>query len=48
VEACDIIGVRVLDHIILGEDNHFSFAQEGLLKKVGVDLVSALKGVNNT
>ncbi|MBA7545926.1 hypothetical protein ES705_38308 [subsurface metagenome] len=48
VEACDIIGVRVLDHIILGEDNHFSFAQEGLLKKVGVDLVSALKGVSNT
>ena len=48
VEACDIIGVRVLDHIILGEDNHFSFAQEGLLKKVGVDLVSTLKGVSNT
>jgi DNA repair protein RadC len=33
VEACNIIGVKVLDHIILGEDNHFSFAQEGLLRK---------------
>ncbi|TFB09247.1 JAB domain-containing protein [Candidatus Atribacteria bacterium MT.SAG.1] len=33
VEACNIIGVKVLDHIILGEDNHFSFAQEGLLHK---------------
>lgn len=48
VEACNIIGVRVLDHIILGEDNHFSFAQEGLLKKVGADLVPTLKGVSNT
>ena len=48
VEACNIIGVRVLDHIILGEDNYTSFAQEGLLKKVGADLVSALKGVSNT
>lgn len=33
VKACNIIGVKVLDHIILGEDNHFSFAQEGLLHK---------------
>jgi len=33
VEACNIIGVRVLDHIILGEDNYTSFAQEGLLHK---------------
>ena len=48
VEACKIIGVRVLDHIILGEDNYTSFAQEGLLKKVGADLVSTLKGVSNT
>jgi DNA repair protein RadC len=48
VDACDLIGVKVLDHIILGEDNYTSFAQEGLLKKVGADLVSALKGVSNT
>jgi len=46
-EACDLIGVKVLDHIILGDDNYTSFAQEGLLKKVGADLVSALKGVSN-
>ena len=48
VEACNIIGVKVLDHIILGEDNYTSFAQEGLLKKVGADLISTLKGVSNT
>jgi len=47
VDVCELVGVKVLDHIILGEDNHFSFAQEGLLKKVRVDLVPALKGVRN-
>ena len=31
--ACELVGVKVLDHIILGEDNYFSFAQEGLLYK---------------
>ena len=45
--ACELVGVKVLDHIILGEDNYFSFAQEGLLKKAGADLVSTLKGVSN-
>jgi len=45
--ACEWVGVKVLDHIILGENNYFSFAQEGLLKKVGVDFISALKGVSN-
>lgn len=33
VEACNLIGVKVLDHIILGDDNYTSFAQEGLLYK---------------
>jgi DNA repair protein RadC len=30
--ACKLVGIKVLDHIILGEDNYTSFAQEGLLK----------------
>ena len=47
VGVCELVGVKVLDHIILGEDNYFSFAQEGLLKKAGADLVSTLKGVSN-
>ena len=46
--ACELVGVKVLDHIILGEDNYFSFAQGGLLKKVGTDPLFALKGVSNT
>jgi DNA repair protein RadC len=44
VSACELVGVKVLDHIILGEDDYFSFAQEGLLKKVGIDFMSVLKG----
>ena len=44
MSACELVGVKVLDHLILGEDDYFSFAQEGLLKKVGIDFVSALKG----
>ena len=31
VKACDMIGVKVLDHIILGDGNYTSFAQERLL-----------------
>jgi len=44
VSACELVGIKVLDHIILGEDDYFSFAQEGLLKKVGIDFMSVLKG----
>jgi|TARA_R100000501_G_scaffold16441_1_gene29949 DNA repair protein RadC len=28
-----ILGIPVLDHVIIGEDRYFSFADEGLLKK---------------
>jgi DNA repair protein RadC len=31
-EAGKILGIRVLDHIILGEDDYFSFADSGLLQ----------------
>ncbi len=32
VQAGKILRVKVLDHIIIGNDNHFSFADEGELK----------------
>jgi len=34
VEACNLVGVKVLDHIIIGKtkEKYFSFAKEGLLK----------------
>ena len=30
-KACDLIGIPLLDHIIIGEDEYFSFKGEGLL-----------------
>jgi DNA repair protein RadC len=30
-QACELIGIQVLDHIIIGEEGYFSFAREGLL-----------------
>ncbi|MGB9877234.1 MAG: RadC family protein [bacterium] len=34
VQACELVGVKVLDHIIIGKtkERYFSFAKEGLLK----------------
>ncbi|MEF3245335.1 MAG: DNA repair protein RadC [Caldisericaceae bacterium] len=33
-EACEIVGIKVLDHIIIGknQEDYFSFAKQGLLK----------------
>jgi DNA repair protein RadC len=30
-EAGKILGIRVLDHIVIGDDDYFSFADSGLL-----------------
>jgi DNA repair protein RadC len=31
VDAGKIIGIQVLDHIILGSERHYSFADDGML-----------------
>jgi RadC-like JAB domain len=33
VQAGKLLGVEVLDHIIVGEEKYFSFADEGLLDR---------------
>lgn len=35
----EIIQIRVLDHIIIGGNRYFSFADEGLIKKYGLDFL---------
>lgn len=30
-QACDIVGIKVLDHIIIGEKSHFSFVDQKML-----------------
>jgi DNA repair protein RadC len=37
VAAGNVLGIRVLDHVILGEDRYVSFADEGWLKGQGSD-----------
>ncbi len=34
LKAGKIIGIRVLDHVILGQDDYFSFADSGLLREM--------------
>ncbi|MCI0511607.1 DNA repair protein RadC [candidate division KSB1 bacterium] len=31
--ACEVIGIRVLDHLIIGKDTYYSFADAGALSK---------------
>lgn len=31
VKACDLMGIPLWDHVIVGDGEHFSFADEGLL-----------------
>lgn len=35
VEAARVVGIRILDHIIVGEDGHFSFLDAGLMHRGG-------------
>jgi len=35
ISASDMVGIRVLDHIILGENTYFSFLKKGLIKERG-------------
>ncbi len=32
IKACNLVGVRVLDHIIIGNDDYISLVDEGLIK----------------
>lgn len=33
ISACKLVGLRVLDHIILGDNNYYSFLNEGLIEE---------------
>lgn len=40
IAACHPIGIRILDHIIVGEAGHFSFADTGLLDELCMDTLA--------
>ena len=33
VIACEIVGIQVLDHVIIGKEGYYSFADDGLMKR---------------
>jgi len=33
ISACEVVGIRVLDHVILGDDRYYSFFNEGLIRE---------------
>jgi DNA repair protein RadC len=33
ISACELVGIRVLDHVILGDNRYYSFYNEGLIKE---------------
>ncbi|MBO8130958.1 MAG: DNA repair protein RadC [Candidatus Marinimicrobia bacterium] len=33
ISACELVGIRVLDHVILGDNKYYSFYNEGLIKE---------------
>jgi len=47
VYAASIMQIRVLDHIIIGDDQYFSFAGEGLIEQYELDFLGLkMKGVS--
>lgn len=42
IAACHPIGVKVLEHLIIAADGHYSFADTGLLDELGLETLSPL------
>ncbi len=42
IAACHPIGVKVLDHVIVSENGHYSFADSGLLDELALDTLAPL------
>jgi DNA repair protein RadC len=46
VFAGNLIQIKVLDHIIIGNNKYFSFADEGLIEEYNLNFLSLKKGTN--
>ena len=40
IAACHPIGVKVLDHVMVAGDEHYSFADTGLLNELGLETLA--------
>ena len=43
IAACHPIGIKVLDHVIVAGDGHFSFADSGLLDELGLETLAPVR-----
>jgi CBS domain-containing protein len=49
VFAASVLGLKVLDHIIIGNDKYYSFAAEGLIVQYELDFIGLkMKGVSES
>jgi len=46
VFACNLMQIKVLDHIIIGGNKYFSFADEGFIEEYNMNFLSIKRGVN--
>ncbi len=46
VFAGNLMQIKVLDHIIIGDNKYFSFADEGLIKEYNLNFLSLRRGTN--
>ena len=42
INACEMVGIPVLDHVIIGKEEHYSFADEGLMESYTVQAKETL------
>jgi len=42
IAACHPLGLKILDHVVVSEDEHYSFADTGLLDELGLETLAPL------
>jgi DNA repair protein RadC len=47
IAACHPIGVKVIDHVIVAGDEHYSFADTGLLDQLGLETLAPTPATRN-
>ena len=46
ITACEIVGIRILDHVIIGNGHYFSFADAGFIEDYKSQAMGILNGIN--
>jgi len=46
IVAFEIVGIKILDHIVMGNDRYFSFKDEGLIERYTIEAGDILRRLN--